>query len=144
MPSTVRCVADVSPGRGGQVGPSSLIGITFWDETLRVFSWCADSLTQLNIVAGPPDWSPYDMLYLPDSHALLVTSYKKHPDEHETTRVELFTASDTLTFQHSRTLAAHAAGWDIEPGWTVRKSAGELHVVVFDRNSRELKLFDLR
>ncbi len=144
MPARVRRVAALSRGRSGQVGPSSLIGVTFGDETLRVFSWETDSLTELQIVGSPQNWNPVNMLFFPDRLHLLVTSEKKKPAGGWQSSVEMFRASPAAAstapiFRHSRTLVPLESDWAITTGWISRVSDSGTQIFAFDINSRTLK-----
>ena len=141
MPALVRGVAALSRERSDQVGPSSLIGITFSDKTLRVFLWESNSLTQIQIVVGPQNWNPVVILpLLPD--ILLVTSDNKKHDGGWQKSLEMFCmspASDTTFqfFHHSRTVVPLESDWLIMTGWLSRLSDWTLR---YSRSTTRLDL----
>ena len=146
MAARVSRVAALSRISSGHVGPSSLIGITLDDGTLRVFSWEADRLTPLQIVEGPQNWNPHEMLFLPDRLHLIVTSHRQKPDGGWQSSVEMFRASPAAApiFRHSQTLVPLESDWDIRTGWISRVSDSGTQIFAFDLNSRTLKQLEFR
>ncbi len=155
MPAPVRQISSLSDA---PVGPSTHIGISLGDKTLRLFGWSAgpSRLTQLSVVAGPQNWDPLYILPIPHRMAFIVSNIKETANGKWADDIELFCASgggtagptpadrpELSVYQHRRTLIDHAVGCDIRVGWTFIKSATSWRqLVLFDSNNSMLKLFN--
>ncbi len=145
MPESVRRVAALSRRSSWPVGLPILVGITFYDATLRIFSWTADCLAPVQIVGGPRNWNPVSPLPGPASRSLYVTSDNQAPDGRWTSSLKLV--------RRCRVDAARPTFFcspgSIEPtcnilaGWISRASDSRTQIFAFDNNTRYLKQFEI-